>query len=77
MKKYNISKQEAAAGSVIVAHDDMDIPIGEIKLSKLRGDGNNNGVKSVQQIVGKEIVRIRIGVGEKEKSQKQSISSQR
>lgn len=70
MKKYNISKQEASAGSVIVAHDDVDIPIGEIKLSKLRGDGNNNGVKSVQQIVGKEVLRIRIGVGEKERSQK-------
>lgn len=48
---------------LIVLHDDIDLPFGEIKISKGRGGGGNNGVLSIIQKLGsKDFVRIRIGI---------------
>ena len=48
---------------LIVLHDEIDLPFGEIKVSKGRGAGGNNGVKSIFEKTGlKEFVRIRIGI---------------
>lgn len=48
---------------VLVIYDDIDIPLGELKLSKGRGDGGHNGVKSVIASLGtKEFMRLRIGI---------------
>ena len=53
-------------GTMIVIHDDIDLPFGEIKLGKGRGDGGNNGVKSIIEKLGtKEFIRIRIGIAPK------------
>lgn len=50
-------------GNLIVIHDDIDLPFGEVKLSKGRGDGGNNGIKSVIEKLGtKDFIRIRIGI---------------
>ena len=50
-------------GNLIVIHDDIDLPLGEIKLGKGRGDGGNNGVKSIIEKLGtKDFTRIRIGI---------------
>ncbi len=52
-----------AVGNLIVIHDDIDLPVGEMKLSKGRGDGGNNGIKSIIEKLGtKEFIRIRIGI---------------
>jgi len=51
---------------LIVVHDDIDLPLGEVKVVKGRGAGGNNGVASIIQKVGsKEFVRIRIGIAPK------------
>jgi PTH1 family peptidyl-tRNA hydrolase len=48
---------------LIVLHDEIDLPFGEIKVSHGRGAGGNNGVKSIIEKTGsKEFVRIRIGI---------------
>ena len=53
-------------GNLIVIHDDIDLPLGEIKLGRGRGDGGNNGIKSVIEKIGtKEFIRIRIGIAPK------------
>ena len=50
-------------GNLIVVHDDIDLPLGEIKLGKGRGDGGNNGIKSLIEKLGtKDFIRIRIGI---------------
>jgi PTH1 family peptidyl-tRNA hydrolase len=50
-------------GNLIVIHDDIDLPLGEIKLGKGRGDGGNNGIKSIIDKLGtKDFIRIRIGI---------------
>ena len=53
-------------GNLIVIHDDIDLPFGEIKLGKGRGDGGNNGVKSIIEKLGtKDFIRIRVGIAPK------------
>ncbi len=48
---------------LIVIHDDIDLPFGEIKIVKGRGDGGNNGIKSIIEKLGsKDFIRIRIGI---------------
>ncbi len=56
-----VSRNEIS--NLIVVHDDIDLPLGEIKLNKGRGDGGNNGIKSVIDKLGtKDFIRVRVGI---------------
>lgn len=60
---YVVKKHGAKPEEFIVLHDEIDLPFGEIKISKGRGGGGNNGVSSIIQKLGsKDFVRIRIGI---------------
>ena len=50
---------------LVVAHDDMDLPVGMIRLRPKGSGGGHHGVESVIQHLGgeKNFARIRIGVG--------------
>ncbi|MEY3783994.1 MAG: hypothetical protein RLZZ230_316 [Candidatus Parcubacteria bacterium] len=51
---------------LIVIHDEIDLPLGEIKIVQGRGSGGNNGVSSIIEKMGsKDFVRIRIGIAPK------------
>lgn len=53
-------------GNLIVVYDDVDIPVGEIKVSVGRGDGGHNGIKSIIAALGtKDFIRVRIGIAPK------------
>ncbi len=48
---------------LVVAYDDLDLPIGRIKISFDRGDGGHNGLKDIIKVLkSREFLRIRIGV---------------
>lgn len=48
---------------LIVVHDDIDVPLGKIKVSKGSSSGGHKGVASIIEALGtKEFVRIKIGV---------------
>ena len=50
-------------GELWVAHDDLDIKLGEYKVQKGRGPKEHNGVRSIEGALGvKDFWRIRIGV---------------
>jgi len=52
--------------NLIVVHDDIDLPLGEIKVVKGRGAGGNNGVQSIiEKLDSKEFIRVRIGIAPK------------
>lgn len=51
--------------NIIVAYDDKDLSLGEVKISYDRSSGRHNGVESVIQNIGPDFWRIRIGIGEK------------
>jgi len=49
--------------SLVVIHDDIDLPIGKIKIIKERGSAGHKGVESIIQNIGSEgLVRFRIGI---------------
>lgn len=49
---------------VIIVHDDINIPFGEIRFSPKGGDGGQNGVKSIIKCLATEnFPRLRIGIG--------------
>lgn len=48
---------------VVVVHDDLDIAFGEYKIQKEIGPKVHNGIKSIEQYLGrKDFLRVRIGI---------------
>ena len=48
---------------MIVIHDDIDIPLGKVKISANRGSAGHKGVESIIQALGtKNFTRVRIGI---------------
>ena len=53
---------------VIVVHDDLDIPLGRMKIKSGGGSGGHKGVQSVIESLGAtEFLRIRLGIGLEER----------
>jgi PTH1 family peptidyl-tRNA hydrolase len=49
---------------IVVIHDELDIPFGDIRLKLGGGDNGHNGLRSVTGALGsREYYRIRIGIG--------------
>ena len=56
-------KSPKAAKQLIVIHDDLDLPLGTVKMVFGRGSGGHKGVESIQRALKtKDFARIRIGV---------------
>lgn len=48
--------------TILVLHDELDIPFGQIRTRTGGGSAGHNGVKSITQHVGEEFGRVRIGI---------------
>jgi PTH1 family peptidyl-tRNA hydrolase len=49
---------------LIIVHDDMDQPFGQIRIKQKSGDGGHNGLKSLIEVLGtNDFLRVKIGVG--------------
>lgn len=54
---------------LLVAHDDLDLPVGCIRLKFGGGDGGHNGLKDIiSHLHTKDFFRLRIGIGRPEKN---------
>jgi len=51
---------------VLVIHDDLDLPFGSLRFKKGGGHGGHNGLKSIDARIGKEYLRVRMGIGKPE-----------
>lgn len=61
--EYFIKKESISPEHIIVIYDDIDLPIGKMKISFDRGSGGHNGIKSIEAHLGsREFIRIRIGI---------------
>jgi PTH1 family peptidyl-tRNA hydrolase len=52
-----------APGEMLVAHDEIDLPPGVVRLKEGGGHGGHNGVRDVIAQLGADFWRLRIGVG--------------
>ena len=48
---------------VVVVHDDLDLPAGDVRVKVGGGHGGHNGLRSIFQHLGKDFVRVRVGIG--------------
>ena len=56
--------EKIAPEEILVVHDDMDIPLGRIRIRKNGSSGGHNGIKSIIQGFNSEsFSRLRIGIG--------------
>ena len=50
--------------NVVVVHDELDLPVGRMKLKKDGGNNGHNGLESIQESLGTPgFCRLRLGVG--------------
>jgi len=49
---------------VVVVHDELDIPYGQLRLKFGGGEGGHNGLRSVSNALGsRDYLRVRFGIG--------------
>jgi PTH1 family peptidyl-tRNA hydrolase len=52
-----------APEQILIAHDELDLPVGTARLKLGGGHGGHNGLRSIHQHLGEHYARLRIGVG--------------
>ncbi len=58
-KPYTLSPKPL----IIIVHDDIDLPVGKIKIVKDRGSAGHKGVESIIKNIGNDgLIRLRIGI---------------
>lgn len=71
-------KSPKAAKNLLVIHDDLDLPLGTLKMVFGRGSGGHKGVESIMRTVKtQDFARIRIGIsGTGKKNQAKKVSGE-
>jgi PTH1 family peptidyl-tRNA hydrolase len=54
---------KVAADEVLVAHDELDLPVGTVRLKHGGGHGGHNGLRDTIAHIGETFWRLRLGVG--------------
>lgn len=61
-------KGVSAAKKLIVVYDDVDLPIGKVRVSFGSSSGGHNGIKSIERAIKtKDFIKIRVGVSKQGK----------
>ncbi|MBI4312887.1 MAG: aminoacyl-tRNA hydrolase [Chloroflexi bacterium] len=64
---YLLARFQQLPDSLLVVYDDMDLPLGKIRLRSNGSAGGHNGIKSIIAELGvQEFPRLRIGIGRPE-----------
>lgn len=63
MVKYKLEPKD-----VIIAYDDIDLPVGSLRVREKGSAGTHNGMRSVVSLCG-ELPRVRVGIGKPHEGQ--------
>ena len=59
-----LRRVEAGPADLILVYDDIDLPLGTVRLRMKGSHGGHNGVRSVIEALGtQEITRVKVGIG--------------
>ncbi len=59
LKFYNLEMRD-----LLVVHDEVDVPFGQMRFQFKRGHGGHNGIRNIHQLLGSDdYARLRLGVG--------------
>lgn len=56
----------------LVIHDDLDLPLGDLRFKEGGGSGGHNGLKSIDTYCGNDYMRVRCGIGRPQEKSKVS-----
>ncbi|MEO5573877.1 MAG: aminoacyl-tRNA hydrolase [Gammaproteobacteria bacterium] len=48
---------------ILVVHDDLDLPVGTVRIKQGGGHGGHNGLRDISAHLGDDFLRLRIGIG--------------
>lgn len=55
-------------GDLIVIYDDLDLPLGRIRVRPEGGHGGHNGIRDIISLLGfKDFIRLKVGIGRPER----------
>jgi len=57
-----LTRERAAPGSLLVVHDDMDLPLGRLRFKQRGGAGGQRGVQDIIDHIGQGFARLKVGV---------------
>ncbi len=63
MNNSGAALAEHTAEDLIVVHDDLDLPEGDVRVKVGGGAGGHNGLRSLIGRLGPDFVRVRVGIG--------------
>ena len=49
--------------NILVAYDELDLPVGTVRLKVSGGHGGHNGLRDLHTQISKEYTRLRFGIG--------------
>ena len=59
MQFYKLKRQ-----NILVVHDDLDLPVGTVRLKESGGHGGHNGLRDIiSRCGGNDFLRVRLGIG--------------
>jgi PTH1 family peptidyl-tRNA hydrolase len=58
-----ISFYRIAPGDIVVIHDELDLRPGKVRVKRGGGAAGHNGLRSIDQMIGADYWRVRIGIG--------------
>ena len=62
--RYALDRYRIRADAVLVVLDDLDLPLGKIRLRERGGSGGHNGLNSINAALGtSDYARLRVGIG--------------
>ncbi len=62
--RYALDRYRVRADAALVVLDDLDLPLGKIRLRERGGSGGHNGLNSINAALGtSDYARLRVGIG--------------
>lgn len=61
--RYWLQKENIDQKRLLVVVDDLSIPLGDYRLKGNGSNGGHNGLGNIQQLIGQQYVRLRMGIG--------------
>jgi len=52
-----------SSADISVIHDELDLAPGKVRIKSGGGNGGHNGLRSIESHLGKDFIRIRLGIG--------------
>ena len=61
--RYWLNKENIDQSRLLVISDDVALPLGQFRLKASGSNGGHNGLGHIQQLIGQDYARLRMGIG--------------